>query len=594
MQTQSRRTVARSLWRTSIGIVGILAVALVPLGATGPLSVPVAAASAACPALSGAGPLGSWSAQNTTSGTPGPTLSGTTSYGTGIVGNAFVLAGSGLSSTSVSTVTGGVSVMAWVKPSSMLSVQTVISRSTGPSFTGSNDVSHGYALRIGFPWGVEWEVDDPTARVPEVLRAQNFTAMDDGDWHHVAASWEPGSMAIFVDGVEVARQVSSSASINPADSTPFIIGGEHNTGFGFTGSIDEAMLFGRAITAGEIAGCIPPPMISTVAGNGAQGFAGDGGPATSANLNGPTGVAVDAAGNLYIADSGNHRIRKVTPAGTISTFAGNGTAGFAGDGGPATNANLNGPTGVAVDAAGNLYIADSGNHRIRKVTPAGTISTFAGNGTAGFAGDGGPATDARLNSANAVATDSAGNLYIADSDNYRVRKVDPAGRISTFAGNGIEGFAGDGGPATDARLTFMGGLAVDAAGNLYLSDTGNFRVRKVNSAGTISTFAGNGIEGVSGDGGPATAANVWAPFGLAVDSSGNLYIADRNGGNVRTVNTAGTISRFAGTSLGFGFSGDGGPALNATFAGVDGVAIDTDGNLYVTDRLNQRIRRVSG
>ena len=538
MQTQSRRTVARSLWRTSIGIVGILAVALVPLGATGPLSVPVAAASAACPALSGAGPLGSWSAQNTTSGTPGPTLSGTTSYGTGIVGNAFVLAGSGLSSTSVSTVTGGVSVMAWVKPSSMLSVQTVISRSTGPSFTGSNDVSHGYALRIGFPWGVEWEVDDPTARVPEVLRAQNFTAMDDGDWHHVAASWEPGSMAIFVDGVEVARQVSSSASINPADSTPFIIGGEHNTGFGFTGSIDEAMLFGRAITAGEIAGCIPPPMISTVAGNGAQGFAGDGGPATSANLNGPTGVAVDAAGNLYIADSGNHRIRKVTPAGTISTFA--------------------------------------------------------GNGTAGFAGDGGPATDARLNSANAVATDSAGNLYIADSDNYRVRKVDPAGRISTFAGNGIEGFAGDGGPATDARLTFMGGLAVDAAGNLYLSDTDNFRVRKVNSAGTISTFAGNGIEGVSGDGGPATAANVWAPFGLAVDSSGNLYIADRNGGNVRTVNTAGTISRFAGTSLGFGFSGDGGPALNATFAGVDGVAIDTDGNLYVTDRLNQRIRRVSG
>ncbi|CAB4598472.1 unannotated protein [freshwater metagenome] len=305
-------------------------------------------------------------------------------------------------------------------------------------------------------------------------------------------------------------------------------------------------------------------------------------------------MAVDAAGNLYIADSGNHRIRKVTPAGTISTFAGNGTAGFAGDGGPATNANLNGPNGVAVDAAGNLYIADSGNHRIRKVTPAGTISTFAGNGTAGFAGDGGPATDARLNSANAVATDSAGNLYIADSDNYRVRKVDPAGRISTFAGNGIEGFAGDGGPATDARLTFMGGLAVDAAGNLYLSDTDNFRVRKVNSAGTISTFAGNGIEGVSGDGGPATAANVWAPFGLAVDSSGNLYIADRNGGNVRTVNTAGTISRFAGTSLGFGFSGDGGPALNATFAGVDGVAIDTDGNLYVTDRLNQRIRRVSG
>ncbi len=257
----------RSIW-----LAGLLAVSLVPLAISGPVSVPTAAAAVACPALSGDGPLGMWSAEGTTAGTPGPELSGATTYDTGISGDAFVLSGSGLSSTSVATVTGGVSVMAWVKPSSMLSVQTVMSRSTGPSFTGALDVSHGYALRIGFPWGVEWEIDDPTSMAPEVLRSQTYAAMDDGDWHHVAATWEPasagspGSMAIFVDGVEVARRATLSASINPADSTPFMIGGEHDTGFGFTGSIDEAMLFGRAITASEVARCTVPPVVPGPAG----------------------------------------------------------------------------------------------------------------------------------------------------------------------------------------------------------------------------------------------------------------------------------------------------------------------------------------
>ena len=323
-----------------------------------------------------------------------------------------------------------------------------------------------------------------------------------------------------------------------------------------------------------------------------MGFSGDGGPATAARLNMSLGgVALDSAGNLYIADLLNERIRKVSPVGTISTYAGNGGYGFWGDGGPATAAQLSLPHGVALDSAGNLYIADSNNHRIRKVTPGGTISTYAGTGTEGFSGDGGPATAAHLDRPDGVALDSAGNLYIADLGNSRIRKVTPGGTISTYAGNGGYGFWGDGGPATAAQLRPRG-MALDPAGNLYIADFGNSRVRKVTPGGTISTYAGTGTPGFAGDGGPATAAQLSFPQGVALDSAGNLYIADSNNNRIRKVTPGGTISTYAGTGL-QGFSGDGGPAIDAQLWFPVGVALDSAGNLYIADQENQRIRKVT-
>jgi sugar lactone lactonase YvrE len=322
------------------------------------------------------------------------------------------------------------------------------------------------------------------------------------------------------------------------------------------------------------------------------GFAGDGGPATAARLNMSLGgVALDSSGNLYIADSLNERIRKVSPVGTISTYAGSGGFGFSGDGGPATAAQLSLPHGVAVDSAGNLYIADSNNHRIRKVTPGGTISTYAGTGTEGFSGDGGPATAAHLDRPDGVAVDSAGNLYIADSGNSRIRKVTPGGTISTYVGNGGygEGFLGDGGPATAAHIRPRG-VALDSAGNLYITDFA--RIRKVTPGGTISTYAGTDTPGFAGDGGPATAAQLSFPQGVALDSAGNLYIADSNNNRIRKVTPGGTISTYAGTGLN-GFSGDGGPAIAAQLWIPVGVALDSAGNLYIADQENQRIRKVT-
>ncbi len=242
----------------------------------------------------------------------------------------------------------------------------------------------------------------------------------------------------------------------------------------------------------------------------------------NAALNQPYGVTPDSAGNLYIADDQNNRIRKVS-GGTITTVAGIGTMGFSGDGGPATSALLYIPHGVAADSAGNLYIADTGNLRVRKVS-GGTITTVAGNGTVSFSGDGGPATSASINIPYGVAVDSAGNLYIADTGNNRIRKVS-GGTITTVAGNGTASFSGDGGPATSASINEPWAVAVDSAGNLYIADYANNRIRKV-SGGTITTVAGNGVVGFSGDGGPATNALLGYPEGVAVDSAGNLYISD--------------------------------------------------------------------
>jgi uncharacterized protein (TIGR03437 family) len=341
--------------------------------------------------------------------------------------------------------------------------------------------------------------------------------------------------------------------------------------------------------------CRGQAVISTVAGNGNLGFSGDGGPATSAALGIPSDMAVDSAGNVYIVDRNNNRIRKVDTGGMISTFAGDGTMAFRGDGAVAVRATLFLPQSVAVDSAGNVYIADTGNGRIRKVNTAGIISTVAGGGGPG--GDGGPATNTLL-TPDTVAVDSSGNLYITDNGT-RIRKVNTSGIISTIAGS-VQGFSGDGGPATKAALSFPAGLAFDAAGNLYFADKGNYRVRKIDTSGVITTVAGSGTFGFAGDGGPATSARLGmnlavANMGVAVDNAGNLYIADPLNNRVRMVNPAGIISTFAGSGgFGSGAQGDGNPPAMASLAQPNGVAFDKVGNLYIADTNHNKIRRVTG
>ena len=318
----------------------------------------------------------------------------------------------------------------------------------------------------------------------------------------------------------------------------------------------------------------------------------DNGAAATASLSDPFGVAVDAIGNLYIADTSNHRIRKVDTSGIIATVAGNGIEGHSGDGGPATSAALNTPIGVAVDMTGNLYIADAFNNRIRKVNAAGVITTVAGNGDARFSGDHAAATSASLSAPFGVAVDKSGNLYIADTSNQRIRKVDSSGTITTIAGSGTEGFSGDGGAATQASLNFPSGVTVDRAGNLFITDQSNHRIRKVNTGGVITTVAGNGDAGFSGDHAAATSASLNLPIGTAVDAAGTLYIADTSNHRIRKVSADGMVTTVAGNGIG-GFSGDGSAATRATLNSPSGVAVDSAGNLYIADSSNNRIRKLN-
>ena len=326
--------------------------------------------------------------------------------------------------------------------------------------------------------------------------------------------------------------------------------------------------------------------IYTVAGNGTAGFSGDNGPATNAQLHGPYGVAVDSNGNLYISDPGNNVVRKVSSS-VISTAAGNHTPGYSGDNQSPTGAQLNAPYGVAVDSAGNLYIADSANNVIRKVSK-GLISTVAGNGTTGYTGDHSQATSAQLATPEGVAVDSAGNIYIADFGNNVIREVS-SGQIATTAGNGGYGYGGDGNQATSAELYQPVSVAVDSAGNLYIADSVNSRIRKVSaSSGQITTVAGNGTSGFAGDGSTATSAELNQPLGVAVDSAGNIYIADTFNNRIRKVSN-GVITTIAGSGTG-GYSGDGGAAPNAALYQPTGVAVDSAGNVYLADYVNNRVR----
>ncbi len=419
----------------------------------------------------------------------------------------------------------------------------------------------------------------------------------------------PGSSASIGAPLGVAVDAAGDVFLSSVDNTVFrvdaktgavtVVAGSGTAGFsGDNGPAASAQLNTPVAVAVDSAGNVyiadwdnerirkvSNGVITTVAGNGTYGFSGDNGPATSAQLFLPSGVAVDSSGNLYIADSNNNRIRKVSN-GVITTVAGNGTYGFSGDNGPATSAELYNPEGVAVDSAGSLYIADTINNRIRKVS-SGVITTVAGNGTAGFSGDNIPATSAEFGSPSGLAVDSVGNLYIADGD--RIRKVSN-GVITTVVGNGTSGLSGDNGPAISAELGSASGVAVDSAGNLYIADYANFRIRRV-SNGVIATIAGSGTTSFSGDNGPAASAQLYDPAGVAADSAGNLYIADSFNNRVRRVSN-GVITTVAGNGTP-GFSGDNGPASNAQLSDPFGVAVDAAGSLYIADTGNNRIRKVS-
>lgn len=371
----------------------------------------------------------------------------------------------------------------------------------------------------------------------------------------------------------------------------------------------------------------PDGKIQTVAGTGAQDFSGDDGPATAATLNAPSGVAVDATGNLYIADTGNHRIRKVTADGIISTIAGTGIQGKRTDAGLAVAAELNGPTAIAVDGRGSVYFLDSDNRALREIDSAGMLSTtslaeitrdvdvdakgvvyltrggcvwrrgstgefevVAGVGVPGRAGDGGPAAEAAFSSPTAIAVDSNGQIFVLDSGNLVVRLVDSSGRVRTIAGNGTMARFGDGGPANQASYG-CADVVQGPNGSLYVSDPVNNRVAVIKTDGTIATLAGNGASAFSGDGGPAVAAAIRNPTGLAMSPDGALYVADTGNSAVRRVAPDGLISTVAGSGS-RGGGGDGGPAVSATLDRPTVLSFATDGSLYIGDSENTRTRRV--
>lgn len=352
-------------------------------------------------------------------------------------------------------------------------------------------------------------------------------------------------------------------------------------------------LAAAALLAGGLFAQAPKYTINTFAGNGTSGFEGDSSAATAAKLYSPLGLAADSSGNVYISDQLNHRIRKVSTSGTITTIAGKEVQGSTGDDGAATSAALSGPSGIAVDSSGNVYIADTKNHKIRKVATDGKITTFAGDGVGGFIEKNSDGTYveakyAELNYPTGVAVDSSGNVYIADSANHRIRKVGTDGKISTVVGTGVSGYSGDDGMATNATLNHPTAVAVGTGGSLYIADQQNHRIRKVTPDGVIKSIAGIGQPGYSGNGGPAVLAALFYPTGVAVDASGNVYVADMTNNRIRRINENGTIEAIAGSGK-FGDTGSDEPALNAKLKFPTAVLV-AGNKVYFSDSQNNRVK----
>jgi uncharacterized repeat protein (TIGR01451 family) len=469
-------------------------------------------------------------------------------------------------------------------------------------------------------------VDVGTKVITTVVGTGTFGYSGDGGLATAATMQDPGGIVVDASenlyiadsGNAVVRKVTAATNIITT-----IIG---NHGFGFGGDGGPALSatltnpFLLAVDSATGNVWIPDYWnnrirlyspgnnneITTVVGNG---LVGDGGPATEASFYDPRSPILDSQGNLYIVDAQNNRIRKVDTSQNISTVVGNGIVcpqpqESCGDGGAPLSASLNIPRTVTIDPSGNLIIADSGDNRIREVTD-GNITTIAGTGPAGFSGDGGPATSAELNNPRGVVLDSTQNIYFVDAVNNRVRRIDATtGDISTIAGNGVNGnapsgcqgqgsFSGDGGPAISATLNCPLGLDIDSKGNLFVSDTQNSRIRRIDAVTQIiTTVAGNGTAGFSGDGGAATSAMLNNPDRISINAAGNFFISDTNNQRIRRVDgTTGIITTFAGNGN-FGFAGDGGPAVSASFSTPTGVVVTSQGNMYVGDLLNNRIRLV--
>ncbi|MBL7692437.1 MAG: T9SS type A sorting domain-containing protein [Flavipsychrobacter sp.] len=336
-------------------------------------------------------------------------------------------------------------------------------------------------------------------------------------------------------------------------------------------------------------------VITTIAGDGITQYIGDGTPATIFSLAHPEGIYVDNALNVYVADNYNQRIRKITPGGTISTLLGNGTTGYTGDGGLASAATMNKPNGIVLDTAGNMFITEWYNSVVRRVDASTSIiTTVAGTGTSGYSGDGGPATSAQLGTPGGVCLDRDNNIYIPDYANHRIRKVNATtGIITTIAGTGTNGYTGDGGPATAATISYPVSICRDLWGNLLWAEYGNNVIRKLNlTTGIISTIAGTGVNGYSGDNGPATAATLGQPNGVFADAAGVVYISEDGNNVIRAVNIAGIIKTIVGTGA-YAYTGDGGPATAATIYNPYGVFVDNIGNLYIADAGNSVIRKVT-
>ena len=332
-------------------------------------------------------------------------------------------------------------------------------------------------------------------------------------------------------------------------------------------------------------------IISTVVGNGTATYTGDNGQASAATINTPPYIVFDNADNLYIVDKGNHVIRKVNAAGVITTIAGNGLPGFSGDNGPATAAQLHTPTCVALDGSGNIYIADGANYRIRKINAMGIITTVAGNGYSGYNGEGVPATNAKINPYG-IGIDDHNNLYLSEGGSNRIRKVDASGIINTIAGDGTAGFSGDGGPATAAQFHTLGYITVSSADEILIADWMNHRIRKIDAVGNITTIAGNGGTGNTGDGGRATDATFEAPNAVNLDNDGNIYISDNFADVIRKISASNIITTIAGDGVA-GYSGDNGPATIAQLNTPNSVAFNSAGDMYIDDGLNNRIRKIT-